>query len=425
MHDELVERNIETVEGDSIPPIARKHLRERQIRKFKSIRGDSTSEYLYHERQSARVEVFINGDKKDTVRNYLKEIAKKIEPNGPPQVFMIRLGTDSLQPDTLTKNFKEALARANLNVPFKVFSSEPGNDFHKSAKFRSEAVMLSPAKQYHVSFLDVENHLIKKITPEILFSAFLTLITMASFYVLFKSLRTQQKLMELKNAFISNITHELKTPVATVSVALEALNSFNALSDSKRTQEYLQIAQQELNRLTLMTDKILKTAVFESKGVELKIEKIDLDYLIREVISSLKLVLDKKKINLSYNKEGKDFTLQGGQAHLVNVLYNLIDNAIKYSNEHSNIAVFLSEKDAVLILSIEDKGIGIPREYHKKIFEKFFRVPSGDVHNTSGYGLGLSYVASVIKSHGGAIHVESEEGKGSNFIITLPKLHEN
>jgi signal transduction histidine kinase len=223
--------------------------------------------------------------------------------------------------------------------------------------------------------------------------------------------------MEIKNDFISNVTHELKTPVATMSVALEALKNFHALDNPKRTTEYLEIAQNELKRLTLMTDKILKTAVYEDQGVELKIEKIDLDNLIQNVLSSLTLVFEKRRILVSYVKEGSDFHFYGGAAHLTNVLYNLLDNALKYSNDGASIDVRLTSGPEGISISVKDTGIGIAPEYQKKIFEKFFRVPSGDVHAVKGYGLGLSYVASVVKSHDGGISVESEPGKGSCFRI--------
>jgi two-component system phosphate regulon sensor histidine kinase PhoR len=228
--------------------------------------------------------------------------------------------------------------------------------------------------------------------------------------------------MEIKNDFISNVTHELKTPVATVSVALEALKNFNALDDPQKTKEYLDIAQRELNRLTLMTDKILKTSVYEGQGIKIKYETIQFDDLIDEILSSMKLVFDKKQTQVRFEKIGSEFTMQGSLEHLTNVMYNLIDNALKYGREESSLKIELESLPGELLLKVRDSGMGIPQEYQKKIFEKFFRVPSGDVHNIKGYGLGLSYVSSVIEGHDGKITVESTPGVGSCFIIRLPKL---
>lgn len=239
--------------------------------------------------------------------------------------------------------------------------------------------------------------------------------------MMYRSLRAQQRVMDLKNDFISNITHELKTPVTTVSVALEAIKNFKGQNNPELTTEYLEIAQNELNRLNILTDKILKTAIFEDKGVAYNAEPVDVNLLVSQVLNSMKLVFEKQKAIVSYSCKGNDFNLLGGAAHLTSVVYNLLDNALKYSPANPAITISLSENKEEIELRIKDNGIGIAPEYKKKVFEKFFRVPTGDVHNIKGYGLGLSYVDSVVKSHNGTITVESEPGKGSEFIIRLPK----
>jgi two-component system phosphate regulon sensor histidine kinase PhoR len=135
----------------------------------------------------------------------------------------------------------------------------------------------------------------------------------------------------------------------------------------------------------------------------------------------MQLVFEKHQANVSFTKEGSDFSMEGSEAHLTNVIYNLLDNALKYSPEQPTLNINLESRNENLILSIQDNGLGIPSEYKKKIFEKFFRVPTGDIHTIKGYGLGLSYVASVVKQHQGTIDVISEGGKGSRFILNLPK----
>jgi two-component system, OmpR family, phosphate regulon sensor histidine kinase PhoR len=137
----------------------------------------------------------------------------------------------------------------------------------------------------------------------------------------------------------------------------------------------------------------------------------------------MKLVFEKKRTQLRAKKSGSDFSLFGSHEHLTNVFYNLVDNALKYSCDGSRLEIIMETLEEEIIIKVIDSGLGIPKEYQKRIFEKFFRVPSGDVHNTKGYGLGLSYVASVIKRHGGEITVDSEPGNGSSFIIKLPKGH--
>jgi signal transduction histidine kinase len=176
-----------------------------------------------------------------------------------------------------------------------------------------------------------------------------------------------------------------------------------------------------LSRLSLLTDKILKTSVFENRGVDFDPEAVDLEKIVEQTVQSLKLVFEKSKATVKIKKGGNDFTLRGGLIHLTNVVYNLLDNALKYSTENPTITINLKEDAHQITLSIQDKGVGIAPEFKKKIFEKFFRVPTGDVHTVKGYGLGLSYVYAVVKAHKGTIDVDSEPGKGSNFVINLPK----
>jgi two-component system phosphate regulon sensor histidine kinase PhoR len=174
----------------------------------------------------------------------------------------------------------------------------------------------------------------------------------------------------------------------------------------------------------LMTDKILKAAVFENKGITIQKETVDLHKTITQILDSMRLIFEKRQAVVSFRPEGENFILQGENAHITNVIYNLLDNALKYSPKQPIITLGLTETSKELILSIQDEGLGIPDEYKRKIFEKFFRVPTGDIHNIKGYGLGLSYVAGVVKAHGGSIDVRSESGKGSTFSIHWPKHHE-
>src|SRR4030095_4866852 len=230
----------------------------------------------------------------------------------------------------------------------------------------------------------------------------------------------QRKLTQLKNDFISNITHELKTPIATVSVAIEALKNFNALQDPKRTQEYLEISGNELQRLSLLVDKVLKLSMFEKQQIELKEESFDLKQLTDEVVASMRLQFEKYNAHVDVKTNGNSFLIKADRLHVTSVLFNLLDNALKYSKANPSIQVELKEHVGEIELSVTDNGIGISAEHQKRIFEKFFRVPAGDTHNVKGYGLGLSYVAYVVQRHKGSIDLESQPGIGSRFIIKLP-----
>ena len=282
---------------------------------------------------------------------------------------------------------------------------------------------LPPRSVYYAAIGDYGGYLFRQIFPQGIFSLFLLLITGLAFGFIYRSLRQQQRLAALKNDFISNVAHELKTPIATVGVAIESLRNFDALREPERTAEYLDISKHELNRLSMLVDKVLKMAIFEQKEPDLHVERFDFRQLVQEVLNSLKLQFEKYGATTVFTYENDQFDLLGDRIHLTNVIYNLLDNALKYSEDNPKIQLDLKADAASLILRVSDEGIGIPQEYTGKVFEKFFRVPTGNRHNVKGYGLGLSYVASVLLKHGGRIRLESTPGKGSSFIIHIPRQH--
>lgn len=357
----------------------------------------------------------------DCVKHVLRPIITEFRRKRGIGNFIVRLSSDSLRINDIQRAYTDTLIATGIllrPVVRKVGAEhKPTN---QTNAFVTEPFFLPHSPAYQARFENIRPMLLTKISPQIAFSVILTVLTVTAFAFMYRSIQTQQKLMQLKNDLISNITHELKTPVATVSVALEALKNFKALDNPQLTQEYLQIAQNELNRLTLMTEKILKTSAFEENGLDLKKGEVDFAEIIERVLRSLKLVFEKQDATIDFKKSGSDFRIIGNAEHLTNVVYNLLDNAIKYSKPGCKIFIELRLDNQQLVLSIRDNGIGIPVEYQGKIFEKFFRVPQGDVHNAKGYGLGLSYVASVVKHHSGTIRVESEPGKGSLFIIEVP-----
>ncbi len=444
LRDSMLMKSIERIPNDSS---------HRNNRLFFTTNMDTAiarqpGEERKHEINSSQVQIFISSDNKsDSIQKIIQPLASRIKEGKLPggSSFTLRIGMDSLSVDSLHHHFKRLITEAGMELSFEVkhtsfkpapgeltrrsFFRPPGEDNKNepyearlfSNSMSSEWVRIDPIHRYSVELSDFRSIIIKQITPQILFSLFLTLLTTAAFVIMYRSIRAQQRLMELKNDFISNITHELKTPITTVGVAIEALKDFQGINNPAITNEYLGIAQNELNRLSILTDKILKTAIFENKGIEFRPEPIEMDNLIEQVLSSMKLVFEKQNAKVSFEKQGNDFSLLGGSVHLTSVVYNLLDNALKYSLIAPEIKVHLKEEASQIILSVKDNGLGIPTEYRKKVFEKFFRVPTGDVHNIKGYGLGLSYVESVVKSHHGSIEVESEPGKGSNFIFKLPK----
>lgn len=350
--------------------------------------------------------------------------------NGPPvpptpgreRVFNLLYGVDSLQDSLkvteIDSAYRRAMAEEKLTIPFSIIRADSASA--DGPKLNEVTIGLANPVTYKLELGNTFPYLMKRITQPILFSVLLLGITILSFVLLYRNLLKQRKLAELKNEFISNITHELKTPIATVGVAIEALRNFNAMQDPQRTREYLDISSNELQRLSLLVDKVLKLSMFEKKEIDLKYEPVNMKEITDEVVASLKLQLEKKKATVSVTAEGET-GLQGDRLHLLSVVFNLLDNALKYSKEKPVIDIRVTGTNQQVIFSVTDNGIGIPSAYKDKIFDKFFRVPHGDTHNAKGYGLGLSYAARVIQQHKGTIDVTNNEENGVTFTIHLPK----
>jgi len=343
-------------------------------------------------------------------------------------IFNILYKVDSLQDSIkigeIITHYSATLKKQNLDVPFNITRS-PGAKVRDEQDMSRVVVGFAHPVTYQLSLVNTRNYLLKKIMSPILFSLFLVGVTILSFVLLYRNLLRQQRLSEIKNEFISNITHELKTPIATVGVAVEALKNFNAIHDPQKTKEYLDISSNELQRLSLLVDKVLKLSMFEKKEIELNKEPFDLKELVQEVLDTMRLQFEKNNAVVNFNSVGDNFIINADKLHITSVIYNLLDNALKYSHENLIINVELSQQrnnhsQNIFTLKVNDNGIGIATEYRNKIFDKFFRVPTGNKHAVKGYGLGLSYVSEIIKQHMGYIYVESELRKGSTFIAKLP-----
>jgi two-component system phosphate regulon sensor histidine kinase PhoR len=326
---------------------------------------------------------------------------------------------DSIKVAEIHAAFSRRMEQQGTQVPFIINRISKKREEEKRV-FNEVTIGFKTPVTYQLQLGNTGSYLMRKISAPILLSLFLIAFTIVSFSLLYRNLLRQRRLADIKNEFISNITHELKTPIATVSVAIEALRSFNASIDPQKTKEYLDISANELQRLSLLVDKVLKLSMFEKREVELKYEPLDMRLLVDEVTTSMRLQFEKHKAAVQVDTSG-DTTLQGDRLHLVSVIFNLMDNALKYSKGAPQIALKIWGDNATIHLSITDSGIGIPPEYKDRVFEKFFRVPTGNVHNQKGYGLGLSYVAHVVQKHHGRIHVEEADGGGSRFVIELPK----
>lgn len=396
------------------------------------INGNDTPQWSGKDVKIERLEMQVNSSPKIIINNSVN--GSTVDINGPDSPFKDGSGfftiirdidaiIDSMDIDTLYKAVGVNFEKAGLDIPFRI---ERSRDTVLSTKPLQPKWMKTdpmPHLGYELKLGNSFLYFLRKLILPLLFSLFLIGVTIASFLILYRNLKQQQRLALLKNDFISNITHELKTPIATVTVALEALQNFNAANDPAKTASYLDMSQQELKRLSLLVDKVLRVSMFENSKVELKREQVDLVNLMQEVMASMRLQFEKTGTKVGLHLQGGDFVVSADRLHLLSVVYNLFDNAMKYCKVTPRIDVYLTAQTNAVDLRFVDNGIGIPASYQDKVFEKFFRVPTGDIHDVKGYGLGLSYVAHIIREHNGKISLQSVEGKGSTFIIQLPRQH--
>ena len=250
-------------------------------------------------------------------------------------------------------------------------------------------------------------------------------ILVGSFFSTLLLLKWQKRLARLKNDFINNLTHELKTPIFASSVIFKIINEKSKdISEAERAH-YLMLLEQENNRLKNKVDKVLELTVLESETPTLDLQVIDVHEIIRKKSTIYKVLVAEKDGQIAYDLRASDTLIMGDAMHIGNILDNLLDNAIKYTERQLNVTVATANANGMLMLSVRDNGIGIESSEWQAIFEKFYRVSHGNLHRTKGFGLGLSYVMSVVDLHNGKITLESKPGTGSIFTISLPTQENN
>lgn len=272
---------------------------------------------------------------------------------------------------------------------------------------------------FGVRFPDREVQLVNQMGIWTFSSLVMVLVIIFFAYALFVIFR-QRKLSEIQKDFINNMTHEFKTPLSTISLSAEVLRNQGVYTQPERVQNYTNIIEQETVRMRQHLERMLQVARLDNAEMQLKREAVDMNVLIQETVESMRPVLEEKKASVVFVFESLRPTVLGDKHHLTNIVFNVLDNAVKYSNTMPEITVKTQDAGRFVQIQIQDNGIGISLDHQKKVFQKFYRVPTGNVHNVKGFGLGLSYVKQVLEAHGGTISLQSEVGKGSLFTIKLP-----
>jgi len=256
-------------------------------------------------------------------------------------------------------------------------------------------------------------------------SLLFSFIILATFGLSLFFIIRQKKISEMKSDFINNITHEFKTPIATISLAADTITNQKVIKDESSIRYFISMIKKENRRMNKKVETILQIASLDKKEIEFKFESISLHTIIEKAVDTIEIQVQQKNGNINLNLNAEEPVIYGDGEHLTNLVNNLLDNAIKYSSDAPDISLETRNNGRGVIMSIEDKGIGMSKSVQSKIFERFYRQASGNVHDVKGFGLGLNYVRAIIDAHKGTINVFSEPGKGSRFEIFLPFNWEN
>ncbi len=289
---------------------------------------------------------------------------------------------------------------------------------HQVNLFDSEGS--EPAGSLRVFFPKKTSFLIKSILPALISSILLTGLILFCFVYTINVILTQKKVSLMKTDFINNMTHEFKTPIATISLAADSINNPMVKSKPDMIERYADIIKQENRRMLNQVEKVLQIARLDKKDFQLKIVSLNLNDLVNTAMENSRLRINKRGGHINAYLKSNRANIYGDENHISNVLHNLIDNAIKYSERAPEIEIETSDAKNGVEVAISDRGIGMSKDDLKKIFEKFYRVSTGNLHDVKGFGLGLSYVKAIVDAHKGKISVESEQGKGSTFRLFFP-----
>jgi two-component system phosphate regulon sensor histidine kinase PhoR len=308
-----------------------------------------------------------------------------------------------------------------------IYQSEDFNEYEECRYYRTS---LLPGRIFNdrtfisVYFPSERRYFVKSMGvmggTSVLITLFVITLFSLALFIIFK----QKRLSEMKNDFVNNMTHELKTPISTISLASQMLNDRSIPDQHKNLDQISRIIQTESRQLGFQVERVLQMAVFDHGQLKLKREETDLHDLVETVAQNFFLQVERRKGTLEFLPEAEHSVIMGDTMHLTNLVSNLLENALKYTGGTPSIGVTTRNETGSVVVSVSDNGIGINKEDQKRIFDKFYRVPTGNVHNVKGFGLGLSYVKLIVEHHGGNIRLKSEPGKGSRFDIHLPLLED-
>jgi two-component system phosphate regulon sensor histidine kinase PhoR len=385
----------------------------------------SNSEFLDTLKNISNSKKSISEKRKDLLRVINKKLSLNININLYELLDeneVISLIEASLNKHGIKNDFHYSITDENGLLFLSNFENIDNSILEKSTSYSVDFLnddLFTEKRVFTLYILKLRWSIAKSFTPVLILSMALILIILGTFIYSIRVIQNQKKNTRIKTDFINNMTHELKTPIATIGLACEALTDKNIKLDNSSQNRFLKTIKSENERLGKLVENVLESSVSIKASPELKLEVFNIEEVIKKAIKSIQLSYNTRNGKIKTDFLAQNKIIEADKLHITNVIHNLLDNSLKYSSKSPLVTISTRDVIGGLIIRIKDNGIGIAKDNHKRIFEKLFRVPTGDLHNVKGFGLGLSYVKSIIDLHKGKIMVESKLGNGSTFTVNL------
>ena len=335
---------------------------------------------------------------------------------------LIEIINQVMQEHNLDLEYFYSITNSSGLILFSNFEKKENELLINSTIFSDEFLIddiYNERKIFSLYIMNLEKSIIKSFSSIFLISISLITIVIGTFFYSIKIINNQKKITQIKSDFINNMTHELKTPIATIGLACEALKDENIELNKPMKDKFLSTITNENERLGKLVETVLQNTISDKGTPELKLEIFNIEEIIEKAMKSIQLSFDKKEGSIETDFMALNKIVEADKLHITNVIYNLLDNSLKYSENKPHVKISTRDVIGGLVIRIKDNGIGIAKDNQEKIFEKLYRVPTGNIHNVKGFGLGLSYVRSIMELHQGTIKVESKLDQGSTFLLNL------
>jgi len=359
--------------------------------------------------------------------NKINKVVKKMVLEYESNVWNIK---KNIKPELLDSILRSELKQNDINIDFAYKISGSGyeiqsSEYNENSSFRKYRLKLFPddlnpkPDELIVYFTDRRSHIFRSLSIILPLSLLFSLIILVAFSFTLFMLIKQKKISDIKTDFINNMTHEFKTPIATISLAADAVVNPKVIDNQEKIKSFIKVIKDENKRMNTHVERVLQMSLLDKSNLDLHLQKHNIHELINQAVENMGVQIQEKNGKIIRKLSAKNSFAKVDELHFINIINNLLDNALKYSNKKPEIIIETANEEENIRISVIDQGIGMSKDEQKKVFERFYRVSTGNIHNVKGFGLGLSYVKAIVEAFGGNIYISSEKGKGSRFDIVL------